>query len=244
MNAKVLRKDKANFLSKLTLWWIVDLLWRGRLKPINQNDLDPVREEDRSEYRTELLEKTWRNEKISANQARRKPKLWKAMLKCFSWKEYGLLSLTCFSSISGNILYRYSTLKLIYSVLSITAHDLQSRNQYLVNVWGMIIGSILTNFGIRHFNLITPILGIKSRAAVVGMIYKKVGNFITLSVSIAAEQVYSHIVNVEGVNSSPTQRCVAAVLGDSRSLGCQFRLRFRRPQYIITERDYTNDECL
>jgi hypothetical protein len=27
-------------------------------------------------------------------------------------------------------------------------------------------------------------------------------------------------------------------------LGCQFRLRFRRPQYIITERDYTNDECL
>ena len=213
MNAKVLRKDKANFLSKLTLWWIVDLLWRGRLKPINQNDLDPVREEDRSEYRTELLEKTWRNEKISANQARRKPKLWKAMLKCFSWKEYGLLSLTCFSSISGNILYRYSTLKLIYSVLSITAHDLQSRNQYLVNVWGMIIGSILTNFGIRHFNLITPILGIKSRAAVVGMIYKKVGNFITLSVSIAAEQVYSHIVNVEGVNSSPTQRCVAAVLG-------------------------------
>jgi ATP-binding cassette subfamily C (CFTR/MRP) protein 4 len=180
MNTKVHRKDKANFISKLTLWWIVDLLWRGRLKPINQDDLDPVREEDRSEFRTELLEKTWRNEKISANQARRKPKLWKAMLKCFSWKEYGLLCLSCFSTISGNILYRYSTLKLIYSLWSITADGLQSRNQYLINIWGMIIGSILTNFGIRHFNLSTPILGIKSRAAVVGLIYKKVGIFITL----------------------------------------------------------------
>ena len=201
MNPKVHRKDKANFISKVTLWWIVDLLWRGRLKPINQDDFDPVTEEDRSEYRTELLEKIWRNEKMSANQAKRKPKLWKAMLKYFSWTEYGLLSLTCFAAISGNVLYRYSTLKLIYSLWSITEHGLQSRNQYLVNVWGMIIGSILTNFGIRHFNLITPILGIKSRAAVVGLIYKKVGISITLLEIYACNKpsptFYKYIFNMK-----------------------------------------------
>ena len=174
MNEKVHRKDKANFISKVTLWWIVDLLLRGRVKPINQDDLDPVREEDRSEYRTELLENIWRNEKISANQAKRKPKLWKAMLKYFSWKEYGFLSFLCFVIMAGNILCRYSVLKLIYTLRSSTEHDLQSRNQCLVNVWGVIVGYLLTNFGTRHFNMITPSLGIKSRAALVGLIYKKV----------------------------------------------------------------------
>jgi hypothetical protein len=173
-------KDKATFVSKATLWWIVNLLWRGNLKPLNHDDLDPVREEDLAHYRTKQFEKIWRNEKISANKKNTKPKLWNAMLKYFTWKEYAFLSFTCFLAVSGNTLYRYSVLKLIYALKISVDHGLQSRNQYLVNVWGIIIGNLLENFGIRHFNLITPTLGIKSRAAVVNLIYQKVSVFIIL----------------------------------------------------------------
>jgi hypothetical protein len=174
MKANVHPKDRTTFVSKATLWWIVNLLWRGNLKPLNHDDLDPVREEDRAHYRTQQFEKIWKNEKIAAYQQRRKPKLWKAMLKYFTWKEYGFLNFTCFLAISGNILYRYSVLRLIYALKFSAEHGLQSRSQYLINVWGIMIGALLENFGIRHFNVITPALGIKSRAAVINLIYQKV----------------------------------------------------------------------
>ena len=174
MTFKVHRKVKANFIYKLTLWWIVDLLWRGNKNPLNLEALYPVNKEDRAKHRTNRSEKIWSDEKTLANQKRRKPKLWKAMTRYITWKEYGILSFCCLSDISGAVFIRYFVLKLMEAVNGNFANYMRSKNACIVYLWGMIIASLVGNFGVRHFNLNTSLLGIHSRAAVLGLIYQKV----------------------------------------------------------------------
>ena len=174
MTVKAHRKVKANFISRLTLWRIVDLLWRGNKNPLKLEDLYPVDEEDRAKHRTNRLEKIWSDEKTLANQKQRKPKLWKAMTRYTTLKEYGILSFCCLSAISGTVFIRYFVLKLMEAVTSNFANDMQSKNVCIVYLWGMIIASLVGNFGVRHFNLNASFLGINFRAAVLGLIYQKV----------------------------------------------------------------------
>ena len=165
---------ETNFISKLTLWWIVDLLWRGNKNPLNFEDLYPVKEEDRVEHHTKRLEKIWGDEKTLANKKQRKLKLWKTMLRYITWKEYGILLFCCCSTILGSIFLRYFVLKLMEALNGNFANDTRSENVYFLYVWGMIISFLVERFGIRHFNLMTPTLGIRFRAAVLGLIYQKV----------------------------------------------------------------------
>ncbi|XP_028400456.1 multidrug resistance-associated protein 4-like [Dendronephthya gigantea] len=174
MTVKFHRKVKANFVSKLTLWWIVDLLWKGNKNPLNLNDLYHVDKEDRAERRSGRLGKIWRDEKTFANQKQRKPKLWKAMIRYITWKEYGVVSFWCFSAVSGAVFFRYLVLKLMEAVNDNIANDMRSKYACIVYLWGMIIASLVGSFSMRHFNLNTSLLGIKSRAAVLGLIYQKV----------------------------------------------------------------------
>jgi hypothetical protein len=48
-------QDEANFVSRLFLWWITPLLWKGWRHPLQQDDLHPVRDEDQSCKLTEHL---------------------------------------------------------------------------------------------------------------------------------------------------------------------------------------------
>ncbi|XP_028403057.1 multidrug resistance-associated protein 4-like isoform X3 [Dendronephthya gigantea] len=175
MSFKSHPQDKANFISKLTLWWIFDLLWVGNKIPLNHDNLDPLKENYRAQYQVKRLGKVWANEMSSAKRENRKPKLWKAMLKFYTWNEYGILCFLGLCCIGGDIFYRYFVLKLIFMLRSSTfAHDMPSGKSSLAYLWGMIVGALVEIYGTRHFNLVTPVLGIKARGAVVGLIYQKV----------------------------------------------------------------------
>jgi hypothetical protein len=61
-------QDEANFVSRLFLWWITPLLWKGWRHPLQQDDLHPVRDEDQSCKLTEHLGEKWEQEKDAAKR--------------------------------------------------------------------------------------------------------------------------------------------------------------------------------
>ena len=61
-------QDEANFLSKVIFWWIFPLLWKGARNPLNHDDLYPIKEEEKSGQRTDVLEEKWREEMASAQK--------------------------------------------------------------------------------------------------------------------------------------------------------------------------------
>jgi hypothetical protein len=166
-------KDKASIISRVLLWWIVDLLWRGNKNPLNQEDLDPVRKEDCAARQTKRLEEIWNNEKISAKCQNKKPKLWKALLKFFTWQECALLIFLILLSVFSDGLFFYSITSLMEAIGNFE-EDTHSPNHYVIFVWGMIIGSVGEVLTCQHVYLLSPMLGIKARAALIGLIYKKV----------------------------------------------------------------------
>ena len=166
-------KDGANFVSRIFLYWIVNLLWRGSKNPLNHADLDPVREVDCASRCTKRLENVWQNEIFSARQKKSKPKLWKAMLKYFTLQEYAFgVFLTVFNAI-GNAVFLYSTINLM-KVFGDFEKGTHSPEENVIYIWGMIVGMLIETLGSQHFCLLMPLLGIRARAALVGVIYKKV----------------------------------------------------------------------
>ena len=167
-------KDKASIISRLLLWWIVDLLWRGNKNPLNQEDLDPVRKEDCAARQTKRLEEIWNNEKISAKSQNKKPKLWKALIKYFTWQEHALVNFLMLFNVFGNAVFFYSVTNLMKAIGSNFEGGTHSPNEYVIFVGGMLIGSFCEVLGSQHSCLLLPVLGIRARAALVGLIYKKV----------------------------------------------------------------------
>ena len=61
-------EEEANFVSKVMLLWITPLLWKGWRRPLQQEDLHPVRDKDQSCKLTERLEEKWEQEVHSAKR--------------------------------------------------------------------------------------------------------------------------------------------------------------------------------
>lgn len=165
---------KANFVSKVTLWWIVDLLRQGFRKPLKHEDLHPIRIEEQAKPHKKRLEKLWKNEIKSAQSEQRKPKLWKTMLKFFRWKDYAFLLFSAAANVLGSISTWYCVLRLSIVIGSNFKESSIPRSDYLVYVYGVLLGFIIESMGANLNLRYCAILGIRARAAILGIIYSKV----------------------------------------------------------------------
>ena len=164
-------RDAANFVSKVTLWWIIPLLWKGYRKPLNHEDLYPIREVEKSEWRTKLLEEKWGEEILRAKNLGRKPKLWQAMLRYFSWSEYFYFLPFCLVTVVGDNLKCYTTIVLLHKLTSFAN---ETDGEYFVYVYGIALGCFVKQFAQNVVYLYGVELGVRARAAVLGLLYKKV----------------------------------------------------------------------
>ena len=80
--------SSANFLSRLTFYWMNGIFKIGNKRPLNQSDFFPIHDDDRTRDLTEQLQKEWNNHVQECNNTTGKqPKLWKCVLRTISWKE-------------------------------------------------------------------------------------------------------------------------------------------------------------
>ncbi|XDA80211.1 hypothetical protein R6Z07F_010085 [Ovis aries] len=79
--------QKANFFSRLFVWWLNPLFKIGHKRKLEPDDMYSVLPEDRSQHLGEELQGYWDQEVKRAQKDAREPSLVKAILKCY-WKSY------------------------------------------------------------------------------------------------------------------------------------------------------------
>ena len=166
-------QDTTNFVSKIILWWIFPLLWKGTRSSLNREDLYPIRDVEKSRRRTDLLEEKWREEILFARAEERKPKLWRAIIRYYKFQEYWNilpLGLTCVCS--ENIIF-FATISLLGQLTN--SYSNKSHGDYYVYIYGIAIGSVLRSVCKSKFDWHHNVLGVRARAGVLGLLYKKVG---------------------------------------------------------------------
>jgi hypothetical protein len=165
-------QDEANFVSKIIFWWIFPLLWKGARNPLSHEDLHPIREVEKSSQRTDLLEEKWREEILSARNLDREPKIWRAIFRYYTFQEYWYFVPSGLAYLLGDNIVWFATITLLRQLTSF--HDTQSRGEYFIYIYGIAIGSLMKLIGQNHLHLHGAVLGVRARAAILGLLYRKV----------------------------------------------------------------------
>jgi hypothetical protein len=165
-------QDEASFISKIFIWWIFPLLWKGVRNPLNHEDLYPIREVDKSGQRTNLLEEKWCEEILSARSLGREPKLWRAILKYYTLQEYLFFVPLILASLLGDNIVCFATINLLRQLTNF--YENESHGEYFVYIYGITIGCFMKLIGQNYMYFHGNVLGVRARAAILGLLYRKV----------------------------------------------------------------------
>ena len=162
--------DSANWLSRVTLQWMNTVLRLGSGKPLEKEDIFPVREADSMDQLVQKLEIEWQREVNYSRAQGCKPRMWRALSRMFSRRAY----MTLFILRALRSLASVFQPLLLWFFLS----DLEQVQQgYSVStflfVGGTIFLSVIKGLTKNHFSGIGEIWGIRLKVSCIGLIYKK-----------------------------------------------------------------------
>ena len=164
-------REKAGFLTLLTFSWMSNVLKLGSKKPLEEQHLFEVEASDQAERLVADLEKEWLAEKRASEQNRTKPRLWKAMMRVISCRDYSTVVLIrIFYSLSSNSL----PLLLWFFLRSISTASKASYSTTLALVISIALTSSVRMFCNTHWVFKVEVMAIRLKVAVIGFVYKKV----------------------------------------------------------------------
>ncbi|XP_063236010.1 ATP-binding cassette sub-family C member 4-like isoform X2 [Bacillus rossius redtenbacheri] len=182
--------QKANLISKLFLWWMKSLLWKGHNRDLEQNDLYDVLGGDSSSGLGDLLESHWMNEVEISKAKGKKPSLLKAIARAFGPQ-------FVFSGV----------LNLIFCVVTKVAQPLllqkvveffvvgssMARRDALLYGGGMVAAGVVAQLLEHHANMSASFVGMRVRVACCSLMYRKV---MKLDKSSSQQTTTGHLVNL------------------------------------------------
>ena len=159
-----------SFFSLLTLWWMNSIFKIGSRRPLNQSDVLPLNEEDRTRDLTERLQKEWNYHVQECNDTEGKqPKMWKCVLKTISCKE--ILYLMSFWFIES--ICRVSQPLVLGLVLRLLSSTEKDRSLTYSCCLLLALGGLST--ACTHYSAYRlELLGMRLSSAIKGIVYLKV----------------------------------------------------------------------
>ena len=169
-------RETASFISRLTFSWINQVLTLGSQHPLEEKDLFPLETSFQAEKLTNDLEREWLAEERTSQQSRRPRRLWSAMMRLVSYRDYitiGILRILYSFSINVMPLLLWFFLKSISS-----ASDKPSDRNYLTSTVPFIIcisvASTARSVFFGQWSYRADMIAIKLKVALIGLVYKKV----------------------------------------------------------------------
>ena len=163
--------DSANWLSRVTLHWINSVLRLGSGKPLEKEDIFPVREADGMNQLVQKLEIEWQREVNNSRARGCKPHMWRALSRMFSWRAYMMLIVLKVLRLLATVFLPL----LLWFFLSDLGREQQGYSvSTFLFIGGIIFLSSIKGLTKNHYYGITQIWGIRLKVACVGLIYKKV----------------------------------------------------------------------
>jgi len=164
--------SSANWLSRLTVHWMSNVLQLGSKRPLEKKDVFSVRTEDSMEQLVDKLESEWKKEIINSSPTGCKPRLWKALSRMFSWKEYALVLVLKVLRFLSTI-FLPTLLWFFLSNLEKESLGGYSPSSF-VFVTGIILLAIIKGLSKNHSVAMTEVMGIRLKVACIGFVYKTV----------------------------------------------------------------------
>lgn len=167
---KVNPKINANIFSRITFSWMNKIFVTGSKRPLEEGDLFPLIEEDKSDVLTDRLEKEWEKELKKKDQGKR-PRFWKALMRVSPCSEYFCIIMLVLTDMANRMTLPVLLGFLISYLMGI--RDLGAAFKYILPT-GICITSLGRNLAQHHYQNRSALLGMRFRAAATGILYRKV----------------------------------------------------------------------
>ena len=164
--------ESANCFSRAVVGWMSSILQLGSKRPLVKDDIFPVRKEDSMQVLVTKLESEWQQEIKRCLPRGCKPRLWKALVRLFSWKAYTLMlililcRLLCITALP--MLMWFFLLE-----FEKESQDGYSKTPFLF-VTGIAILAFCQIFAKSHAASMAEIWGNQLKVSCIGLVYKKV----------------------------------------------------------------------
>ena len=167
-------REKAGFLSLLTFSWINDILKLGSKQPLEEKHLFPVDTSNQAERLVADLEREWLAEERVSEQNRTKPRLWRAMMRVISYREYITVAfLRCFYGITLNVL----PLFIWFFLKSIsTASDVSYKTTLPFVVCIQCLVAAVRSACEAQALFRVEMIAVRLKVAMIGLVYKQASN--------------------------------------------------------------------
>ena len=163
--------EKVSCLSFMFFHWMNNVLKTGNERPIEQSDFLPLSEENTSSFLIEHLQKEWNKEKAKCKGKKKRPKLWKCVLKLLPLKEVLILTVNYALYSLSRLL---QPLLLGFFMVSLMSPELHSVYLLYGCALGMGINALIGSLAMHHFDYRGEVWGLRFSSALKGLIYLKV----------------------------------------------------------------------
>ena len=165
-------RKSANVFSILFFCWVRKILAIGQKRPLENDDLFPILDEDKTQTSTEKLNQTWNEEAIAAsNKTENGHRLLKALFRAFPFSDYvfilsvGLLPAVC------NVLQPVFLSLLLPELMN---SYIQGSSWAYVYASGICMSSFLRAICVHQFAYHSQLMALRWKSATIGIVYKKV----------------------------------------------------------------------
>uniref|UniRef100_A0AAA9RX99 Multidrug resistance-associated protein 4 n=1 Tax=Bos taurus TaxID=9913 RepID=A0AAA9RX99_BOVIN len=184
--------QKANFCSRLFVWWLNPLFKIGHKRKLEPDDMYSVLPEDRSQHLGEELQGYWDQELKRAQKDAQEPSLMKAVIKCY-WKSYLIWGMFTFLEEGTRVVQPIFLGKMISYVENYDPNDSAALHEAYGYAAGLstcvLVWAVLHHLCFYHMQHV----GMRLRVAVCHMIYRKA---LRLSSSAMGKTTTGQIVNL------------------------------------------------
>lgn len=170
-------KKNANIFSILSFWWLGELLALGNKRPLENYDLFPLLDEDKTQTSTENLQRTWNEEKTihAANKQGSGYRLLKAIIRAFPCTDYMFIFSTSLLTSVCEVLQPVF-LSLLLPELIQSSGNSKGFSLAYVYAAGICLSSFLRIFVTHQSRHNADLMSLRWKSAVIGLIYKKVSH--------------------------------------------------------------------
>ena len=166
-------KERVSFLSLLFFQWMNSIFKVGSERPLEENDFLPLSKENSASFLTDQLQASWNKEKTKCNRNRKRPKLWRSVIKLISVKDVMIIG---FTKALYSISQLLQPLLLGYFISILTSAEPKKDNLLHVCTLALCINSVIGPLSMYHHDYRCELLGIKISCALKGLIYHKVSS--------------------------------------------------------------------
>ena len=168
-------KQAASFFSLLSFSWLNDLLKRGNQRPLENDDLPALLEEDQSKKLTKNLEKEWsRICNPAGNTLRKTGNLWRALFSIVPASEKAFVLILASTHIVLRLMQPLFLIGLLAELMKEASVDHTWTYLYAT---GVCLSTWVIAISTCHCDYRSTMIGMRMRSALLGVIYKKVWCF-------------------------------------------------------------------